>query len=121
MFDYEADETRQFSGATALRDGLEANEHRHADHVRRLRDLASADDWAVLTGMGIAVRVTHDGGSFIATFPTIPLESTFAPDLTSLLANAREAIADAHGAPPEVALRIKVTAFLDDRATDALA
>ncbi|MEG3093483.1 hypothetical protein [Sphingomonas sp. PB1R3] len=120
LFDYEADETHRFATTAALLSWLEANEHRHADHVRKLKEYASAFEWRVLKDIGVELRVTHDGSVFIGTFPDIAFESAFAADVPTLLAQAREAVARAHDAPPGIAPEIDLIVRLDPKASAAL-
>lgn len=120
LYDYEADEEQKFGSTTAMLEWLEANEHRHADHLRNMRESLSDRHWSVVKGMGIGARITHDGHTYIATVPFLSLESTFADDLPTLMSRVRELIAHACDAPPEVAPDIEITARLDAKATAAL-
>jgi len=119
IYDFEGDTTYRFAGTDELLAWLEDNEHRHADHVSNLRPLASAFGWKVLKTMGVDLRVTHDGSSFIATFPDLPFESAAASDLSTLLAHARQAVARAHGAPDWVTTEIGLRVHLDPAASRA--
>lgn len=119
-FDYEADMSFLFDGTTELREWLDANEHRHADHLQKIHELVSAMDWDVLKGMGLEALVTHDGQTWIATVPKLALESTFADDFPTLLVRVRELITHATSAPPGIAPDISITARLDTAATAAL-
>ncbi|MCL8026959.1 hypothetical protein [Nocardioides bruguierae] len=120
VFDYEADTTHRLASTADLLTWLEGNEHRHVDHVRRMKGLASAFDWRVLKNLGVELRVTHDGSSYIGTFPSLPFESAMETDFLTLLTHARQAVARAHDAPEAIAADIDLVVRLDPRASAAL-
>jgi hypothetical protein len=96
-YDHEPRADHFFDIAAGLEGWLDANEPRYADRPRELRDLAAIDDWNVLKSLGFDVDV--DGGSIIATVRKLALTPAFGTTLTEALENAKEAIADAFGAP----------------------
>ncbi len=122
LFDYEADESQDFDALVGLAQWLDSNESRHADHLTQMRGVASINNWEVLARVGTQVRVSYDplSMSFIATFPTLPMQATFAETLGQLLANARDAIVHAYGAPSAVAERLDLEVRLDPEAAQAL-
>jgi hypothetical protein len=121
LFDYQADESVRFNSTAELRVWLEANEHRHAEHLRSMTWYYSEPgDWGLLKLYAWPVKVTYDGTFWIGTVPDIPSEVTSAGSLPDLLRRVRELIAHAVGAPVEVAADISLTAALDQPAAAAL-
>lgn len=120
LFDYESDSVNRFSTIDELREWLDANEGRHADHTRKLRGYAAADDWAALKNLGFDVRVTFDNGTWIATVRGLPVTMSAGTSLADAVSNAREAIAHAFEAPLSVAVGIQVQVHLDRAAAAAL-
>jgi predicted RNase H-like HicB family nuclease len=120
LFDYEADSTQRFSTVDELGEWLYANEGRHADHTRKLRDLAAAHEWATLKNVGFDVHVIFDNDTWIATVRGLPVVMSAATSLAGAVSNAREAIAHAYDAPRSVAEAIQVQVHLDRAAAAAL-
>lgn len=121
LFDYDADEVVVFYSIDALRDWLDDNETRHANHVvRNLTPMASADGWSLLRVYEFALDVTYDGSTWIASVRKLPVTAAFASSLQDAVSNAREAIAHAFDAPKNIAADITVSVRLDPAAVAAL-
>jgi hypothetical protein len=120
LYDWEADETVSFSNTRELLAWLEANEPRHAGHLRKLRELAMTNDWAVLKSLGWKARVSYDGGTWVGTVEGIPADATFSTSLAGLTDALRELIAASFEAPADVAPDISLSLKLDHAATAAL-
>lgn len=120
LYDYYADTTTLFPAITALREWLEENEDRHADHPRKLRDIAASNDWGTLKTVGFDVDVTHDNAVWIATVRKLPVTMSPAESLATAVVHIREAIAAAFDAPISIADAIQVKVHLDNAAVAAL-
>lgn len=120
LFDYDADESIYFEAVQELRMWLDANEHRHANHVHKMRDMISMSDWAVLTKGALEARVDFAEGLFIGTVPSLPAEATFARTLAELVNNLRELVGAAVGAPADVTARIRLRVLLEPDAAAAV-
>jgi hypothetical protein len=121
LFDHEADTTLSFDNIALLRTWLEANEHRHANHLRtELRRWVVHDDWQLLKAFSWKAKVSHEGRSWLGTVDNIPSEATFATDLPALIGQMKELIAAAFDAPADVAAGISPSVRLDESATRAV-
>lgn len=120
LFDYIADSTTRFQTIGELREWLDDNESRHADHAHKLRDLASMYDWKVLKTVGFDVDVTTDGDVWIGTVRTLPVTMSAGSSLVDTVSQLRQAIAHTFDAPASVAGDIQVRVHLDTTAASAL-
>jgi len=103
-----------FDIAAGVESWLDGNEPRYADRPRDLRHLAEVNNWQVLKEIGFDVDVDADTatGAIIATVRKLALTPAFGATLKEALRNAREAIADAFGAPAGIASAIEIRAHL---------
>ena len=120
VYDYEADAMVPFGNISELLTWLEANEHRHANHLANLREMAMTFDWKVLKTLGWKAHVTHVDGTWVGTVDGIPTDATFSSTLPGLTAALRELIAAAFDAPAEVTPDIGLSVKLDQAGTAAL-
>jgi hypothetical protein len=120
LYDDDADEMVSFANVSELLTWLEANEHRHANHLAKLREMAMTFDWKVLKTLGWKARVTYVDGTWVGTVDRIPAEATFSSTLPGLTSSLRELIATAFDAPAEVTPDIELSVVLDQAATAAL-
>ncbi|GAA1692395.1 hypothetical protein GCM10009808_06880 [Microbacterium sediminicola] len=121
LFDYAADECVLLSSIDELREWLDRNEARHATHVERnLAPMASANGWRLLKAHEFMLDLTYDEATWIASVRKLPVTAAFGSSLKEAVSNAREAIAHAFHAPPELAADIRVSVRLDQAAVAAL-
>lgn len=122
LFDYAADESHLLAGIDAVRAWLEDNERRYDDEFADLRPWLAADDWYMFRVLPYDVRVTVDeDGRWLATVHGLRAEVAVADDLPRALAQVREMLGTAIGAPLDLAPRLRLTARLDESAATALA
>lgn len=120
LFDYEADNLLNFGDTTELREWLEENEARHAEHLRSLNAFVRGNEWSDLSRFEWDARVTHDSSTFIGVVPKVPSEMVAGPDLPSVLTGLQELMAHAFGAPHDAARHVRLNVRLDTKATAAL-
>lgn len=120
VFDFEADSDAVFPTIVELRQWLDENEGRHADHPLKLRPLVSSSNWATLKQLPFDIDVTFADGHWITTVRRLPVTMSAEASLADSIRHSREAIARAFGAPDPVARDIQIRAHLDTAAAAAL-
>lgn len=121
LFDYDADEVLAFNTIDELRGWLELNEHRHADHAHKLRDMIASLDWAYLKRGSLEARVQFSDGAWIGTIPGLPAEATFGRTLPEVVRALQDMVASVIDVPADVVRDIRFELTVDAAGVGVLA